>query len=257
MKRQSTRKAILIFSFLLFPITVYYFSPILIIQGIFQGIITGSFILFTFLFVSSLFLGRAFCGWLCPAGALQEICMIATNKKIRIGKLNWIKYYVWVFWIGLILGVTKSVGTINKVDVFYNTKHGISVSEPYAYIVYYTVVGLIVIMSFMVGKRSFCHYVCWMAPFMVIGDKIRNLIKLPSLHLIADKNKCINCRLCNKSCVMGLNTNEMVQENLIENSECVLCGQCADACPKGAIKYCFRSLGIHEQRKNEECGYVE
>ncbi|MCA1076459.1 hypothetical protein K9O30_22675 [Clostridium bowmanii] len=47
MKRQNIRKALIIISFLLFPITIYYFSPFLIIEGMTKGIITGSFILFT------------------------------------------------------------------------------------------------------------------------------------------------------------------------------------------------------------------
>jgi len=86
MKRQKIRKALIIVSFLLFPVTIYYFSPVLIIQGAMEGIIVGSFILFALLFASSLFLGRAFCGWLCPAGGLQEICAISNDKLAKGGR---------------------------------------------------------------------------------------------------------------------------------------------------------------------------
>ncbi len=70
MKRQRIRKAIILISFLLFPITLYYFSPVLIIQGAYEGVITGSFIVFSLLFLVSLSLGRGFCSWVCPAGGL-------------------------------------------------------------------------------------------------------------------------------------------------------------------------------------------
>jgi len=76
-------------------------------------------------------------------------------------------------------------------------------------------------MSFVGGKRAFCHYVCWMAPFMIIGTKIGTLLRLPSLKLLADKDKCINCGLCNKNCVMSLNVSGMVQKNSMKNSECI------------------------------------
>lgn len=46
MKRQNIRKLLLIISLLLFPITIWYMSPYLIIQGAMEGIITGSFIVF-------------------------------------------------------------------------------------------------------------------------------------------------------------------------------------------------------------------
>jgi polyferredoxin len=61
-RRQKIRKAIILISFLLFPITINYFSPYIIIDGAAQGIITGSFITFGLLFIVSLFFGRAFCG---------------------------------------------------------------------------------------------------------------------------------------------------------------------------------------------------
>jgi hypothetical protein len=57
-RRQRIRKALIIFSFLLFPITINYFSPYVIVNG--------SFISFTLMFLSALFLGRLWCGWACP-----------------------------------------------------------------------------------------------------------------------------------------------------------------------------------------------
>lgn len=80
MKRQQIRKLLLIISLLLFPITLYYFSPVLIINAGLNGIINGSFIVFAFLFLLSIPFGRLFCSYLCPAGGLQE-CVFAVNEK--------------------------------------------------------------------------------------------------------------------------------------------------------------------------------
>jgi ferredoxin len=55
----------------------------------------------------------------------------------------------------------------------------------------------------------------------------------------ADKNKCINCKVCNKNYVMSLPVSEMVQKSSMENPESVLCGGCVDSCQRGAIKYSF------------------
>ena len=65
--RQRTRKALLIISFLLFPIIMNYLSPYVIIDGASQGIVNGSLVMFALLFLSSLLLGRLWCGWACPA----------------------------------------------------------------------------------------------------------------------------------------------------------------------------------------------
>jgi len=71
--RQRVRTALIIFSFILMPVTFAYISCPIIIEGASKGIATGGLIVFTLLFISSLFLGRLWCGWLCPAGGLQEI----------------------------------------------------------------------------------------------------------------------------------------------------------------------------------------
>ena len=145
MKRQKIRKIIILISFLLFPITIYYLSPYLIIQAGMEGAISGSFIMFAAMFVSSLFFGRAFCGWLCPAGGLQDCCSAASDKRVKGGRRNWIKYFLRVPWITGIVLAFASAGGIKSVDFLYYTDHGISVAEPRAYIIYYFFVALLAI----------------------------------------------------------------------------------------------------------------
>ncbi len=72
--RQTLRKWILILSFLLVPVTIFYISPIILMMGAAEGIASGSMILFILLFVLSFFVARLWCGWLWPMGAWQEIC---------------------------------------------------------------------------------------------------------------------------------------------------------------------------------------
>lgn len=45
----------------------------------------------------------------------------------------------------------------------------------------------------------------------VLGTKIKNSLKYPSLHLEADTENCTKCRKCSKSCEMSIAVNELVQ----------------------------------------------
>lgn len=237
MKRQNVRKLVLISSMLLFPITIYYFSPQLIILGGLDGIMTGSFIVFLAMLISSVFLGRLFCGYLCPAGGIQECVMLINDKNPKQGWKNNIKYVIWLIWIiGIVVCFIfrKHEFTVN---FFYQTTHGISIANIYDYVIYYGVVLLFFIPSVLFGKRIFCHYFCWMAPFMVIGIKLGNLLHIKRLRLNADKNACVNCQMCNKTCPMSLNVAEKVKNEAMDDYECILCGTCVDTCPKKAIAY--------------------
>jgi polyferredoxin len=94
--RQRIRKTLIILSFVLLPATFAYISCPIITQGASVGIVTGGLVLFILLFVSSLFLGRLWCGWLCPAGGLQEIYFDINNKPVIAGKLNRLKYIIFL-----------------------------------------------------------------------------------------------------------------------------------------------------------------
>ena len=207
--RQRVRKTLLIISFLLFPVTIWYFSPYLIIQAASEHIMNGSFIVFSAMFILSMFLGRVWCGYLCPAGGLQECLAQCNPKPAKQGWRDKIKYVIWIVWITAVV-VTFILGKYDvTINPFYMTDHGISVTSIYNYVMYYGVMLLLVLPALIHGRRATCHYICWMAPFMVIGSTIGRLLHIPQLHIEAEGDACVGCGQCNKACPMGLDVKAM------------------------------------------------
>ena len=236
--RQKIRKTLLLISFLLFPVTIFYFSPYLIIEAVSEHIMNGSFIVFASMFVLSMFLGRVWCGYFCPAGGLQDYVFRIKDTSAKQGWRNNIKYVIWIVWMIAII-VTFILGKNDvTINFFYQTDHGISLSGINNYVVYYGVILILVVPSLIHGKRATCHYICWMAPFMVIGSTIGRWLHLPQLHIEADKTGCISCGKCNRACPMGLDVKKMVAEGVNGKcAECIQCGACVDECPKKVLKY--------------------
>ncbi|HVP93218.1 MAG TPA: 4Fe-4S binding protein [Acidobacteriota bacterium] len=119
MNRQKARLVVAVIMVFLFPVIYYYFSPYLIIMGAAEGIIAGDVIAFAALFVTSLFFGRAFCGWICPAGATQELCSKANSKSFNGSKRNLIKYFIWIPWITIVVIMFIQAAGIKAVDPLY------------------------------------------------------------------------------------------------------------------------------------------
>ena len=235
-KRQHIRSGMILISFFMFPIVFFYLSPVLVLQASSEGTINGSLIVFLLLFLSSLFLGRAYCGWLCPAAGCQEALFKARNKKITRG--HFLKWFIWVPWICCITLLAMKAGGYQKVDFFYQTVYGLSVSDVPSFITYNLVLFvLIVFPALLVGKRSFCHHLCWMAPFMILGRKVRNKFGLISLQLQSASDLCEHCHTCTDNCPMSLPVEKMVNQKMMENKECILCGTCVDGCKEGAISF--------------------
>ena len=238
MNRQRLRRALITFSFVLMPVTFAYISCPIIVEGAKRGIITGGLVVFFLLFVSSLFFGRLWCGWLCPAGGLQEIYFDINNKPTNMRRLNWIKYplFLAIIFVPLVSAI-RSAGALATIDFFYYTEHGISIAKQGAYIIFFVQIAFITAFAIFAGRRGFCHYFCPIAVIMIIGRKIRNIIRWPAIHLSADSSLCTDCRKCSKCCPMGLDVNSMVRKDRMENAECILCGCCVDACSQHAVRY--------------------
>jgi polyferredoxin len=241
MDRQKLRKSLLLISFLALPVTLFYLSPILILMGAREGVLTGSAITFAFLFIISLFAGRAWCGWICPQGALQDLVASRINNRPidNTGRINLVKYLIWVPWISLIALLFIFNGGIAVIDPFYHTDHGVSTASLFTLAIYYIIITAVFLIAAVLGRRGACHSVCHMAVFQIIGRKIRNLLQLPALHMKPLGESCNGCQRCTHECPMSLDVNAMVKSGRVEHPECILCGTCADTCPKHAVSYAF------------------
>ena len=222
---------------LLLPVTINYFSPYLIIDGIVHRIAAGAFFIWLAMFITSLLFGRAFCSYICPYGGLQMLADAALQKPLR--EVKWLrkaKVVIGVVWLAAIVGLLIAFEGFEKVDFFYLTETFVSVDSVIKLIGYYVIVTGLLIFPFIIGKRGSCHYICPMSILNIVGTKIKNKINIPSLRLIGDKSKCTACKQCNKTCPMSLDVMNMVKNEKMDNTECILCGECCNSCRSGAVK---------------------
>jgi polyferredoxin len=236
MKRENFRRTIITISAFLMPFTMFFISPVVILMAAAEGIINSSAAVFIVLFIASLFIGRFWCGWLCPSGGMQDALGSGSRKKPSGGWKDYIKFAFFVPWVGLIVWSFIAAGGISAANLLYGTEEGIYPEILYVYLI---VLIAIVVFTFALGKRSICRYICPMAVIMIIGRKIGSALHLPGLRLSAEPENCVECGRCDSACNMGIPVSAMVKENKTENRECILCGACVDACKKDAIKIGF------------------
>lgn len=236
-KRQTVRRVLLVISFLLFQSLLMFhlfFSPVLVLFAASQGVVNGSLVIFILLFLSSLFLGRAFCGWICPGSGLNELCAVGTKKRAAGGSFRRAKYVISGVWLSAIALLALGAGGFHSIDLFYLTGSSTITQE---LIMFFGVIAMIVPAAFLVGTRANCHYICWLAPIMIAGTSIRNRIGWPALRLEANAELCEQCGTCGTVCPMNLDVMDRVLREDLYDKECILCGSCIDACPQGVIRY--------------------
>lgn len=176
---------------------------------------------------------------------MQECAFAINEKKLKQGWRNYIKFAIWGIWFIMVVLCYFHGGEIKAIDFFFETENGISVSSIQSYIIYYGIICLIFIPSILFGKRAFCHYLCWMAPFMILGIKLRRFLHLPGIHIRAGKGEgCVLCGKCDRVCPMGIDVMSEAKHGVISNQECIQCGTCIDNCPKNVL-----TLGVIERKE--------
>ncbi|WP_058300755.1 4Fe-4S binding protein [Gorillibacterium timonense] len=244
MRHQRLRRALLWTSFLLLPVTLNYFSPYLIIDGLFRGILAGSFLVWAAFFVTSLAIGRAACSYVCPYGGLQMTMDRVFGRKLKeIRWLRFFRYGLGIIWAGLILYplIFSAVKGSLQFSPLYLTENGISADNAQKLIFTYFIVLMLALLPLFLGKRATCHYLCPMSILNIAGSKLKNRLNLPSLRLAGDKDRCISCHKCDRVCTMSLNVSNMVRTGRTDHTECILCGECTAACGTGAVTRTWRS----------------
>lgn len=170
------------------------------------------------LFVTSIYRGRWFCGNLCPRGSLFDFKVTHISRKRNIPKILssfWVRVPVVIMLMGLMgyrvfnalmnQNAFEQIGTVLASMCLVTTILGVFMGASYS-------------------SRAWCT-VCPMGTLQrwIGGDKYQ---------LKMDKDKCIDCKLCEKACPMQLTVRDIGN-----NPDCIKCGKCVEACPKDALKF--------------------
>lgn len=199
----------------------------------YKGIINASFIAFILISLLSLFFGRAYCSWFCPGCGVQEILSFIIKRKSKNSTALKIKYFIFVGWIGAI-ATGYIMNGFRMVDITYGMTN---VTIERKIILTVGAILLIVPLTSVFGRFASCKYICWQAPFMIIGTKIRDYFQFRGLRLIADADNCKNCKVCTTKCPMNLDVMANVKNKKLNHTECIMCGNCIDSCKHKVIKF--------------------
>lgn len=248
--RQKIRRSLLLVFFLLFPITMNYYSFMLPVMGLLEGVICGALLFWGLFFFSSLLVGRSGCGYICPLGGLQDMWDGALTMRLRrLNPLFLSKYLLSVVWLVVLTWAFFRGEKPFSLQFFYLTEHIVSWDSVYGFFPYAIVLGLVSVSALLLGRRGFCRYFCWYALLNIGGTALARTVRLPHLALHADSSKCAACHQCTANCPMSLPVYQMVQSGRTFQRECILCGTCIDGCSGKVLSYRWDGVQAEEAKR--------
>jgi len=209
-----------------------------------------------------LFLNKAWCGFVCPLGTLQDWITRLRKKlgfsflrydELSFKRLKSIKYIILFLLILIPLAIKNSffglpllpegMGTpLCQVcpgriilPLFTGDTSQIFVDFTDTTTIIMSSLGLMVSALFLVGsfvkKRFFCFF-CPMSALQYFFSKIG------ILRMVKDGDKCTRCGNCSRVCDIGITeiADDVLSKNIVKD-DCMMCFKCVEACPeKDALK---------------------
>ncbi len=169
--------------------------------------------------------GRAFCGWACPGGFVNQMLGLAAPLKLRVrhavtGLMPYFKYlglalalYIWLIW-----GQPREAVPL-RVGEFFSS---VALTFNHANLIWLIRTGVVLgfLLSGLLFANAWCRFVC------PTGGVLETL-KGVSLFKVTKTEACNDCNRCLKKCEMGTRPAE---------SNCTNCCDCLSACPQDAIQ---------------------
>ena len=216
--------------------------------------------------------GRLYCSVICPAGVLQDIInrIYCIGKKKKNGKrrfrykkpMNWFRYGLLA--LTTLLALVGSIELLLLLDPYSNFgRVAANLFRPLViwgnnliadvlmkfdnYTLYHVTIETITIPSLIAGAvvlllfiglvawrgRLFCNTLC------PVGSLLGLISRYSLLNINFDKNACIQCGKCEKSC--KAEAIDMASMH-VDNSRCVDCFNCISSCSKDALHYSVNPL---------------
>jgi polyferredoxin len=202
----------------------------ILVQLIFFGIcllgIVSSKQVSDWLLPTTLLVGVLFCGWICPLGTLQDWAYKLGRKlKLPLFRMPYkVQRYLqlsrYILYFMLTLGVAFTVlqGTKNLSALMKGKEIALAS----------LIVLIIFVLAGLFFNRPFCNYICTGGARRGLWSVIR------IIGIRRDTSRCINCKLCSKSCPMNI---DVANTDFVRHPNCIGCMSCLSACPRKCISF--------------------
>ena len=194
---------------------------------------TPYFMTLGFVVLGGLTVGRAFCGWGCPMGALQQLFFRDTAIKVSD---RWHKYLRYLPY-GVLAAAVVSVAIVGADfwgpnDPFRTLFRGFG-AWPRAFsieVIPAILLSIVVLLS-LVLFTPWCKYVC------PLGALLSLFSKISLFRVRIDEIKCTDCKRCTKiDCnYQAITVGDKGAKPVVQDLQCTACGECIHKCPDAAI----------------------
>jgi ferredoxin-type protein NapH len=251
-------------------------------QQVTFGVVVPLLMTFLTFFAFFFVIGKAFCGWVCPLGTLQE--MIGKvgrrfNLPLRrfeagdLGRVQRVRPVKWLLLLGLVfllplltgLGVTPhSLGNpycdicpsrVATTLLTGNTEQlALRVGDNWSFglgaianvLIGFTLVGALAM------RQPFCR-ICPLLAFNAMFQRLSPMRLEKTKHEACDK-----CSICTESCPMDIPEISKANGRKAYHEDCTLCGRCAEYCPQdGVIKLKWGPLALFSSSREYYKGKVK
>lgn len=196
------------------------------------------------------FVGSAFCGWVCPFGFFQDIIDFIKsifkkkNKKQKKVPLRSKSKDISLITRFIVL-IATLVLAIRFVDTIFCKLCPIGTIEatfPYqltngfSYNIWLgarVVILIVLVIMFFIVSRFWCRYLC------PIGALSGPSNKISLLKLFHSGENCGNCNICKDVCPLDI---EVTKDP--NSTRCTRCADCVDKCPKGHLGFGLDIFGL-------------
>ncbi len=201
------------------------------------GYVNAGFLLFAFLLVVTLVVGRFFCGWACHVVAYQDLCAWLLEKvgvrprPVRARVLRFVPIgaalymFVWPsvarWWHDQRL---PAIAWHLTTDSFWKTFPG-----PWMAALTLIVDGVLVV--WWMGAKGFCTYGCPYGALFGLADRL-------AVGRIRVTDACEGCGHCTAVCTSNVRVHQEVATfGMVVDSGCMKCLDCVNSCPKEALYF--------------------
>lgn len=205
--------------------------------------------------IPTLFLGRFFCGWICPYGTLHQFVGWLFQSRAqrspdvnRYRRAQHVKYYILVAMLVAAALGTLQIGLLDPICLLYRSMTGAVMpalnmpaadlfGEPRyhqgAWLIGFLLFGLLAMN--LVYPRFFCRVLC------PLGALLGVLSRLAWWRIERDPEKCSACDRCRLNCQGASDPHARLRR-----AECLVCFNCLEECPESALRFAAFPPKEHE-----------